>query len=131
MLFGDDFNKNITELTPYEDRLWIGYGDANVNLGGEIPITFRSFSSANNPEVLIGEAGEEQFDRFRMLDGQLWMAGVDSIGTDEEVHFPLIGAMYIPSKITDGANTTRLLMEKHVHDVMSWDGAAWAVGSGV
>ena len=130
-VFGDDFNKNITELTPYEGRLWIGYGDANVNLGGEIPITFRSFSSANNPKVLIGEAsGEEQFDRFRMLDGQLWMAGVDSIGTDEEVHFPLIGGNVYTLQNNKWSKHNTVPGGEHVHDVMSWDGAAWAVGSG-
>ena len=110
-VFGDDFNKNITELTPYEDRLWIGYGDANVNLGGEIPITFRSFSSANNPEVLIGLSGEEQFDRFRMLGWSIVDGGVDSVERTKKFIFHLLGAMYIPSKITDGANTTRLLVE--------------------
>ena len=90
--FGLDFSRAISDLCAHEDRLWIGYGDANVNLGGVVPITFRSFASADDSTVLVGAtSGEEQVERFRRIDGGLWMPGVDSLGTDEQVHFPLIG----------------------------------------
>ena len=74
MTFGNDFSRSIADLKAYRGRLWIGYGDANVNLGGVIPITFRAFTSANDPVPVIGlVSGEEQLDRFRVLNGQLWM----------------------------------------------------------
>ena len=129
--FGDDFSRGIHELTAQEDRLWIGYGDANVNLGGVYPITFRSFASADDSEVLVGSAsGEEQMDRFRWVHGDLWMAGVDSLGTDEEVHFPLIGGNVYTFGDEEWSKFNTVPGGEHVHDVAGWGGEAWAVGSG-
>lgn len=129
--FGLDFSRAISDLCAHEDRLWIGYGDANVNLGGVVPITFRSFASADDSTVLVGAtSGEEQVERFRRIDGGLWMPGVDSLGTDEQVHFPLIGGNMYTLDEPGWTKHNTVPGGEHVHDVASWDGAAWAVGSG-
>ena len=129
--FGDDFSHGIHDLKAHQDRLWMGYGDANVNLGGVVPISFRAFTDANEPTIEIGmSSGEEQIDRFRLLDGVLWVPGVDSLGTDEEVHFPLIGGNVYTLDDQVWNKHATVHGGEHVHDVASWDGAAWAVGSG-
>ena len=93
------FNASINELMAAGDRLFFGYGDADYNLGEKIPIEMRAFRSADDPAsveaiVVLGDgqgapqkttrqSGEEQIDRYRMLDGELWQAGIDSTDPDE------------------------------------------------
>jgi hypothetical protein len=92
--FPNGFNQAITELHPLGDRLWLGYGDGTLNLGEETPIEIRFFASPIDPAAAAAaidgagqgapqttpyQSGEEQIDRFRLLDGALWQAGVDSI----------------------------------------------------
>ena len=131
MMFGDNFSRGINALVSDGERLWIGYGDANVNLGGVIPITFRSFVSADNPVPVVGAtSGEEQLDQFRFVDGELWMPGVDSLGTDEEFHFPNVGGNMYTYGDAGWVKHRTVHGGEHVHDVAWWQGAAWAVGSG-
>jgi len=40
------YRSSINELQPFGRSLWIGYGDADYNLGEQTPIESRSFSSA-------------------------------------------------------------------------------------
>ncbi|MGC6417790.1 MAG: hypothetical protein ACON3Z_11775 [Bradymonadia bacterium] len=131
LAFGADFSRSISDLMAFEGRMWVGYGDANVNLGGVVPITFRYFESADTIEASLGlVSGEEQIDRFRVLDDTLWMPGVDSLGSDEQRHFPAVGGnMYTYG---DGAWRKHPTVPggEHVHDVAAWGGVAWAVGSG-
>src|SRR5882672_4191554 len=71
------FNASINELAPMGDRMFIGYGDADYNLGEKIPIEFRFFASADDPSVAAAivdgagqgapqmipqQSGEEQID---------------------------------------------------------------------
>lgn len=147
----DKFNASITELMPFGGRLFIGYGDATLNLGEKTPIEMRAFTSPDDPSAVTAlvvagdgqgapqttprQSGEEQIDRYRVLDGQLWQAGIDSIDPDEL----WTQANTSPKRIQ--GNVYRLDGDKfekrrsiwggeHVHDLASFKGALFAVGSG-
>ena len=113
LAFGADFSRSISDLMAFEGRMWVGYGDANVNLGGVVPITFRYFESADTIEASIGlVSGEEQIDRFRVLDDTLWMPGVDSLGSDERL------SRWAVCTYGDGAGeNVQQCWWQHVHDV--------------
>jgi len=144
------FSADINELIVFEDRMWIGYGDANYNLGGLIPIEFRYFQTADDPVALsaivdgegqgapqqtIYQSGEEQIDRYRICNGALWQAGIDSIDTDElwtqaNTNPPAVqGNVYLWSGTT-WVKHRSITGGEHVHDVAFWNGAIYAVGSG-
>lgn len=156
---GTRFNASINELAPMDDRLFIGYGDADYNLGEKIPIEFRFFASPDDPmaralavdgagqgapQKTPLQSGEEQIDRYRLLDGVLFQAGIDSIDPDELWTQNLGRAhadrhMTMPKPIA--GNAYRLAEDtwkkfrsirggEHVHDLMSWNGAVYGVGSG-
>lgn len=148
--FPDRFLGGIHDLAALGDRLWIGYGDANNNLGTFVPIEFRAFTSDDDPAATAfavdgagqgaeqdvpTRTGEEQIDRYRVLDGELWQAGIDSIDADEQHTqantnpraiagnvYRLAGDAWVKRRTIRGG--------EHVHDLASWRGAVYAVGSG-
>ncbi len=76
---GGDFLRAVQDLHVYEDRLYLGYGDANVNLGRATPIEVRAFADDARPEAASEfRTDEEQIERYRELDGDLWIPGVDA-----------------------------------------------------
>ena len=96
--FDGEFSRGITTLQPFEGRVWIGYGDANRNIGSEIPVDFRWFEAPDDPiartaDVLAAgqgarqrtpsDTGEEQLEPYRVIGGTLWQPGVDSNNPDE------------------------------------------------
>lgn len=119
------FFEEIHDLVVFEDRLYLGYGDADVNMGRVIPIHFRAFASPEDP-IPVDElaSDEEQLDRYRLLDGELFMAGVDATedGWLGNVYFRRPGGAWQKSRTLEGG--------VHVHDVASHLGTIYAVGSG-
>ncbi|RJO73214.1 MAG: hypothetical protein C4523_01725 [Myxococcales bacterium] len=126
------FYRGIHELMPYNDRLYIGYGDGTYNLGEYVPIEFRYFASPDDTQITSEFASsEEQIDRYRILDGELYQAGIDAIDADEIPARPLIiGNVY--RWLADGGwrKYRSIPGAEHVEDVASFDGAIFAVGSG-
>lgn len=144
------YDPGIGELAPFGDRLWLGYGDGNYNMGTYTPIEFRFFASATDPAhaaALVEAAGEgapqdvptrsgeEAIDRYRYLDGALWQAGVDSIDADEL----WTQANTDPKGIEGNAyvlggdvweKDRSIVGGEHVHDFASRQGAVYGVGSG-
>ena len=144
------YMKGIAELAPFDGRMWIGYGDGNLNLGEYIDIEFRYFASADEPTaapaVVDGEgqgaemptpyvSGEEALPRYQIIDGKLVLAGPDSIDADElwtqantdppaiqGNFFSLDGDVWRKHRSVPGG--------EHVHDAKGWNGATYAVGSG-
>jgi len=130
--------------------MFIGYGDANVNLGEQTPIEMRAFSSADDPatqaltidgagqgapQTSPVQTGEEEIDRFRVLDGELWQAGVDSIDPDELWTQSNTNPKSIQGNVyrLDGDVIRKhrsITGGEHVHDLASYGGAIYSVGSG-
>lgn len=144
------FNAKIVDLAATDTRLYIAYGDADYNLGEQIPIEFRFFTTKDDPtaqaanvdatgqgaaQTTPSQTGEEQIDRYRFFDGKLWQAGIDSIDADE-LHTQantdpkaIQGNMYR----LDGDTWKKfrsITGGEHVHDLSSWSGAIYGVGSG-
>jgi hypothetical protein len=144
------FNMRINDLAATEARLWIAYGDADYNLGEDIPIEFRYFASADDPnaqsatidaagqgapQTTPSQSGEEQIDRYRFFDGKLWQAGIDSTDPDE-LHTQantdppgIQGNMYR----LDGDTWKKfrsITGGEHVHDLAFYENAVYGVGSG-
>ncbi len=118
------FMRGVHDLAVYDDRLFVGYGDADVNLGRVIPIEVRAFRSDTDPTATAEFAtAEEQVEQYRVLDGTLWIAGVDA--TEDA----WLGNVY---RRTGGQWVKLRTVQNgvHVHDVATWGGAVWAVGSG-
>ena len=167
--FPDGFTREITALDafdpdgrgPQPELLWIGYGDATRNMGSKTPVEFRYFISPEDPGYRVArvlaappvtptqqgerqrtpfDTGEEQIEPYRVVDGVLWQAGVDSTDADElwtqakpAEHRPIEGNVF---RLDDrhGQPAWRKFRTipggEHVHDICAYDGSIWAVGSG-
>jgi hypothetical protein len=87
------------------------------------------------PQQTPYQSGEEAVDRYRVLDGVLWQAGVDSIDADEHDTQQNTDPPGIAGNVyrLDGDTWRKfrsIVGGEHVHDVAAWRGAVYAVGSG-
>lgn len=133
----EGFTQEVTDLAVFEDRLWFGYGDANLNFGTKMlkyadgGIQFRYFDDPNNAAAkgdLV--SGDEMIEHFRQFDGGLWYAGIDSTDPDELTSRPLIGGNFY-RRDDDGWKKFRSVPGgEHVHDTAFFDGRIFTVGSG-
>ncbi len=119
------FLRQIHDLTVYQDRLYLGYGDANVNMGRIVPISFRYFGSPDSTAVVKEfNSDDEHLERYRRIDGDLFLAGVDS--TEDA----WLGNVYYKRKGDKWVKSRTLKGGVHVHDVIGFKGAIYSVGSG-
>jgi len=119
------FLRGIHDLRAYEGRLYLGFGDANLNLGRVFPIDFRAFTdpaSATFIQELVTQ--EEQLERYRQIGPDLLMAGVDA--TEDA----WLGNVYRRTPDAGWVKHRTVQNGVHVHDVAGFDGAIYAVGSG-
>lgn len=121
------FLRGIHDLIVWQDRLYLGYGDANANLGRVVPIEVRAFG-APRPDTLAAEfrTDEEQIDSYRILGEDLFIPGIDA------VEDAWLGNVYYrrPGE-GEGWVKSRTVQEGvHVHDVAEHGGRVFAVGSG-
>ena len=122
---GGSFLRGIHDLTVYEDRLYLGYGDANINLGRVTPIEFRSIADPDQPDVESEFAtDDEQIDRYRIIGDHLCMAGVDA--TEDA----WLGNIYCRGPDAEWAKYRTVHDGVHVHDLVGFGDAWYAVGSG-
>ncbi len=116
-----DFLTGIHDLLSFENLLYIGYGDANLNLGRITPIEIRVYDG----EKVLSEftIDEEQIDHFRRLDSILAIPGVDA--TEDawlgNVYLKIDGSWQKYRSVPNGV---------HVHDIALWQNNIYAVGSG-
>ena len=152
--FPGGFQRGITTLTVFANRLWIGYGDATQNMGTRVPIELRYFANpddnhaqaaavlaegAGAPQRTPTDTGEEQIEPYRVCAGTLCLAGVDSNDPDElwsqakREPRPIEGNVFRLEE-RDGAPAWRKFRSipggEHVHDLAELDGILYAVGSG-
>ena len=124
--FGEDgFFKSIFDLAVFEDRLYLGYGDADRNLGRITPIEIR-FWTQEDPLAVSAEftTDEEQIDRFRQTDDLLMIPGVDATEDD------LLGNAYTLGTGGEWHKSRTLELAWHVHDMAVLDNIIYACGSG-
>ncbi|MCO4763345.1 MAG: hypothetical protein KC502_17645 [Myxococcales bacterium] len=124
-LVGKKYKTGIHDLMPYDGKLYVGYGDADLNLGQVFGITMRAFTDpAKTTTVDESTSAEEQIDRYRRLGDELWIAGIDA--TEDawlgNVYRSISGGKWTKHRTVPGG--------VHVHDVARHNGALWGVGSG-
>ena len=120
-----DFRRGIHDLAVYQDRLYMGFGDATNNVGSVYPITARYFDdpAVNQPKDEFTTA-EEEIDRYRQIGDELWIAGVDA--TEDA----WLGNVYYRTPDQPWVKKRTVQNGVHVHDIALWNGAHYAVGSG-
>lgn len=120
-----NFLRGIHDMVVYLDRLYIGYGDANINLGRDTPIAFRYFPSPDETKVVSEfNSDEEQLDRYRILGTSLFMAGIDA--TEDA----WLGNVYIKEGKEKWLKSRTLQGGVHVHDCVLYQDKPFCVGSG-
>ena len=150
-----DFEKGISSLEVFEDILFIGYGDASVNVGSEFPIEFRTLKSLDQKKPdkirVIGDGqgaaqrskydtGEEKIIKFAQFDNNLWQPGYDSNTQDElytqslPTEKKLIQGNVFKLQRLDGEfvfkKNRNILGGEHVIDIDMFNDRIFAVGSG-
>ena len=119
------FLRQIHDLIVYKDRLYLGYGDANVNMGRVVPISFRYLAAPTSTKVTTEfDSQDEHLERYRRIGDDLFMAGIDS--TEDawlgNVYYKRGSGQWVKSRTLKGG--------VHVHDVVQYGSAIYAVGSG-
>ena len=119
------FLQGVQDLAVFLDRLYIGYGDANINLGSKQQLTVRYFDKCGSTQTVDEfKHDEEQIDRFRHLGDELWIAGIDA--TEDG----WLGNVYRREKDQGWVKHRTVGSGVHVHDVARFGGDVYAVGSG-
>ena len=72
--------RSLWDLQAYDGRLYLGYGDAIVNTGPTDVLAFDPTTGDVAHEVMLPE---EAITRYRVLDGQLVVPGVDAHDSDD------------------------------------------------
>ncbi len=120
-----NFRASISELAVYDDALYLGYGDADLNLGRVVPIEVRYFTSPDASDLHSDFAtDEEELSLYRQCDGMLIIPGVDATEDD------LLGNVYTYTAGGEWYKSRTLEYAWHVHDTACYGGNIYAVGSG-
>jgi len=120
-----DFMHDIFAMAVFEDRLYFGYGDANLNLGHDTPIELRYWDEPVPDGYKFDFiVDEEQVSRYR-IDGDLFMIpGVDATedGLMGNAYTKQAGGEWYKSRTLEGG--------WHVHDIVRIGETIYACGSG-
>ncbi len=131
------FSRAIDDLAVFDDRLYLGYGDANYNAGRVTPIEIRAYRSPSDaapqaePIRMAGEdelqthTREETVSQYRVFGDRVFVAGVDA--TEDA----WLGNVFVRERGSEWVRHRTVTGGVHVHDVaVGFDGALYAVGSG-
>lgn len=118
--------KSIADFIVFDERLYFGYGDADLNAGRVTDIQVRYFASPEDTSFAAEDVktDEEEIANYRKFGDRLYVPGVDA--TEDAW---LGNILSKPS----GGNFTKhrtVTGGVHVHDIAEWQGALYACGSG-
>lgn len=120
-----EFLRGVHALAVFDGRLYLGYGDANLNLGRLFPIELRSWGRPDPESLERGFAtDEEQVDHYRVFGDLLIVPGVDA--TEDG----LLGNVYTLRPGGEWYKSRTLELAWHVHDAAVIGEAIYACGSG-
>lgn len=138
-----DFDRSLFALAVHDDRLYVGHGDATLNLGTVQPIEVRSLTAPDAAPRSEGATGEEAITLFRHCGEVFCIPGIDATenGLVGNVYFLRPGAGdggAGDGGAGDGGGGRSDAWQKvrgvpgalHVHDLTRWRGLLYAVGSG-
>lgn len=125
-LDGGVVDSAIQDLAVFEDRLYLGFGDATANAGRVFPIPLRAFAQPEDAapfdEPLV--VGEEAIAHFRASADALYVPGVDA--TEDA----FLGNVFVKVKGAPWVRRRAVPGGVHVHDVTEHRGELFACGSG-
>jgi hypothetical protein len=118
--------KQVGDLIVFEDHLYFGYGDADINVGRLIPIQIRHYASPDDalPVVELPKTDEEEIALYRRFGDTLYIPGVDA--TEDA----FIGNAFTRPKAGVWTKRRSIQAGVHVHDIAEFKGALYACGSG-
>jgi len=122
----ENFETAIHAMAVFEDSLYIGYGDATLNLGRIFPIEPRYWVDPSTPDDVRADfvLDEEQIHRYRLGHDRLLVPGTDATKD------AWIGNAY---QLVEGEQWTKsrtLIDALHVQDIGMIDDIIYACGSG-
>ncbi len=119
------FMTDIHDLHVFADKLYLGFGDATVNMGRIFDIDVRAWTEPE-PDSLVSEfvTDEEQIDRYRSDEDVLTIPGIDA--TEDA----WLGNVYVGDADGSWFKSRTLEQGVHVHDSLLDGGTIWACGSG-
>ena len=122
----DQFLRGVHALAVFDDMLFFGYGDANLNVGRDVPIQPRRWADPEDPEGWVAEfdTDDEQIDRYRPLGDLLVIPGIDA--TEDA----WLGNAYLRPAGGAWSKSRTLDQGVHVHDVARLDDTLYGCGSG-
>jgi hypothetical protein len=120
------FTTGIHDLHVFADKLYLGYGDATVNMGRVFPIEVRRWADPADPDGVVAEftTDEEQIDRYRSSGDLLTIPGIDA--TEDA----WLGNVYVGDDDGSWFKSRTLDQGVHVHDTLVDGATVWACGSG-
>jgi hypothetical protein len=122
---GDVLMRGIHDLAVFGPRLYLGFGDANLNIGREFTIDLRYWERPDPEGVHPGFAtDEEQVSLFRPFEDLLVVPGVDA--TEDG----LLGNVYTSGPDGEWYKSRTLDLAWHVHDASVLGDTVYACGSG-
>jgi hypothetical protein len=125
---GEGFHHSVWDLALYEQRLYLGYGDADINSGRIFPTEARYFEDPDDPGLVTSDfaVDEEMIEQYRHFEGDdgLYIAGLDATEDD------LWGNAYNRHPDTAWLKSRTLEHALHVHDIALFGDDLYASGSG-
>jgi len=118
--------KSISDLIVFDDRLYFGYGDADLNAGRVTDILVRYFESpeATSYAAEATKTDEEEIALFRKFGDSLYIPGVDA--TEDG----WLGNVFTKASGGELKKHRTVTGGVHVHDIAVWKGDIYACGSG-
>jgi hypothetical protein len=125
-LGSEDFLRGVHDLAVFDDLLFFGYGDANLNVGRDVPIQPRRWADPEDPRGWVAEfdTDDEQIDRYRALGDLLVIPGIDA--TEDA----WLGNAYMRPTGGQWSKSRTLDQGVHVHDLARLDDTLFGCGSG-
>lgn len=118
--------RSITDFIVFDDRLYFGYGDADLNAGRVTDIEIRYYESPDDTSFLSEsvKTDEEEIALYRVFGDTLYVPGVDAT---EDAWLGNVLSKPSGGKFTKHRTVTGGV---HVHDIAEFQGDLYACGSG-
>lgn len=118
--------KSIADFIVFDERLYFGYGDADLNAGRVTDIQVRYFEAPEDTSYSAEDVktDEEEIAVFRKFGNKLYIPGVDAT---EDAWLGNVLSKPSGGKFTKHRTVTGGV---HVHDIAEFQGNLYACGSG-
>jgi hypothetical protein len=114
------YARNVWDMAVYDDRLFLGYGNANNDGPAPHPAPLHIWTYDGAAFVSEGQIADEQIEQFIEIDGDLFIPGYDTAYSEPGGNF------YRRSEGVWRAYRSAILQAAHVYDLIAHDGRLFA-----